>query len=177
MIIVIAAVCWLGGVNVRALVGFNLLQMGTLDFKPNIHPYVERAIFGLIAQASMVVNVAYIIVWFAGLVYLRMTKLTLRQNGWLMMSAILFYLFTPVEVYTGILDMRMWYLDFIGSNDLVEFRKLFIHRLAALAGVPMIALLSYYTIIALAVVRPMRRTNHSSDLSAAVSEKHHSATD
>ena len=159
IILIAAAVCWLGGVNVRALVGFNLLQMGTLDFKPNIHPYVERAIFALVAQASMVVNIAYVVAWIAGIVYLATTRYKLKENGWLMMGAILFYLFTPVEIYTGILDTRMWYLDFIGSNDLVEFRKLFIHRLAALAGVPMIALLSYYTIIVLAVIRPMRRVS------------------
>jgi hypothetical protein len=74
-----------------------------------------------------------------------------------MIAAILFYAFVPVEVYTSVLDVRMWLLDAAGSNDLVEFRKLFIHRLAALSGVPMIALLSYYTAIALLIIRPFRR--------------------
>ena len=156
-VLCIAAICWLGGINVRAMVGFNLLQPGTLDFKPNIHPYVERTVFGLIAQSSMVVNIAYVVVWIVGIVFLKTMSLRLREHGWLMMSAILFYVFTPVEVYTIVLDVKMWWLDHIGSNDLVEFRKLFIHRLAALAGVPMIALLSYYTIIVLATMRPMRR--------------------
>ena len=154
----LAAICWLGGLNVRALIGFDLLQVGTLDFKPNIHPYVERAVFSLIAQSSIVVTYAYIIVWVSGIVFLRTTSLRLKEQGWLMMSAILFYLFTPVEVYTMVLDVKMWHLDFIGSNDLVEFRKLFIHRLGALAGVPMIALLCYYSIIVLAIFRPMRLT-------------------
>ncbi len=150
-------VCWLGGINVRAIIGFNLLQTGTLDFKPNIHPYVERTVFGLIAQSSLVVMYAYIAVWIAGIVFLRTSSFRLREHGWLMMSAILFYMFTPVEVYTMILDFQMWLLDSRGSNDLVEFRKLFIHRLAALAGVPMIALLSYYTIFLLAIFRPMMK--------------------
>jgi hypothetical protein len=156
-VLVIASVCWLGGINVRAMVGFDLLQTGTLDFKPNIHPYVERAVFGLVAQSSMIVNCAYIIVWISGIVFLKVSSFHLKDHGWLMMSVILFYLFTPVEIYTMVLDSKMWYLDFIGSNDLVEFRKLFIHRLAALAGIPMIALLSYYAIIVLAVFRPMTR--------------------
>jgi hypothetical protein len=56
-----------------------------------------------------------------------------------------------------ILDLKMWHLDFIGSVDLVEFRILFIHRLAALSGVPMIALLSYYSIIVIAILRPFTR--------------------
>jgi len=153
-IVCIGSICWLGGINVRALIGFNLLETGTLDFRPNIHPYAERTVFGLIAQSSLVVMYAYICVWIAGIVFLRSGPFRLKEHGWLMMSAILFYLFTPVEVYTMVLDFRMWLLDVQGSNDLVEFRKLFIHRLAALAGVPIIALMCYYTIIVLAVFRP-----------------------
>lgn len=162
IIICIGAICWLGGINVRAVIGFNLLQTGTLDFKPNIHPYVERTVFGLIAQSSLIVVYAYLALWIAGLVFLRTTSLKLKEHGWLMMSAILFYVFTPVEVYTMVLDVKMWLLDFNGSNDLVEFRKLFIHRLAALAGVPMIALLSYYTAIIVIVFRPLTRTGDHS---------------
>ena len=156
VILIIAAIVWLGGLNIRAMVGFDMLQMGTLDFKPNIHPYVERTVFSLIALSSIVIDIAYSIVWLAGILWLKTTKLSMRKNGWLMMSAILFYMFTPVEVYTIILDLKMWYLDFLGSNDLVEFRKLFIHRLGALSGVPMIAILSYYTIIVLAIFRPLQ---------------------
>jgi hypothetical protein len=158
LVLVIAAVVWLGGLNVRAIVGFDLLQVGTLDFKPNIHPYIERTVYSLICQASMVVDIAYIVLWIAGILYLTSTSLNLKKEGWLLMVAILFYLFTPVEVYTMVLDYKMWLLDHIGSNDLVEFRTLFIHRLAALAGVPMIAQLCYYTAIAVAVFRPFRRT-------------------
>ena len=156
-ILCISGIVWLGGINIRAMVGFDLLQMGTIDFKPNIHPYVERAVFSLIAQSSMVLSVAYGVLWIVGIVFLKTTTYRLKEHGWLMMSAVLFYLFTPVEIYTMILDLKMWYLDHIGSNDLVEFRKLFIHRLVALAGVPMIALLCYYTIVGLAVFRPFQR--------------------
>ena len=156
VVLVISGIVWLGGVNIRAMVSFDLLQTSTLDFKPNIHPYVERAVFGLVGQSSMVVNIAYTIVWLAGIIYLKTTKLSFREHGWLMMSAILFYMFTPVEIYTIILDFKMWYLDYIGSNDLVEFRKLFIHRLAALSGVPLIALLCYYSVIVIVLLRPLR---------------------
>jgi hypothetical protein len=48
-------------------------------------------------------------------------------------------------------------LDFFFNPSLTDFRILFIHRLAALAGVPMIALLSYYTIIGLVAWQPMKK--------------------
>jgi len=164
-VIAAGTVCWLGGINVRAMVGFALLQFGTLEFKSNIQPTIERTIFSFVAQTSIIVNVAYVLVVIASIAYLRTTRLQFRREGWLMISALLFFMFVPVEVYTMVLDVRMWLLDMSGSNDLVEFRKLFIHRLAALSGVPMIALLSYYTIIALAIVRPLRRGSEERDCS------------
>ena len=155
--VVLGAITWLGGINVRAMVGFSLLQFGTLEFKPNIHPTIERAIFSLVAQGSVILNIAYVVLLVASVVYLRAARRDVRSEGWLMVSAILVYAFAPVEIYTMVLDVRMWLLDVSGSNDLVEFRKLFIHRLAALSGVPMIALLSYYTAIVLVIFRPLER--------------------
>ncbi len=161
---IVGSVVWLGGVNVRAVIGKDILVMSTLDFEPNIHPMVEREVFGLIARSSIVVSVAYLITLLSSIIFLKSTSLTFRQNGWLTMSAILFYLFVPVETYTMILDGRMVYLDLVlSSNDLVEFRKLFIHRLAALAGVPIIALSCYYTIIALAIFQPLKKNVTPSD--------------
>jgi hypothetical protein len=156
--IVVGTIVWLGGINIRGMVGFDLLQVGTIDFKPNIHPFVERAVYGLIAQSSMVIYVAYVIIWISGIIFLKTSPFRLKENGWLMTAAILFYMFTPVEIYSMVLDLKMWYIDHLGSNDLVEFRKLLIHRLAALSGVPMIALLSYYTAIVIAVLQPLKKS-------------------
>ena len=157
VVMVLGAVTWLGGINVRASVGFSLLQFGTLEFKPNIDPGIERAVFSLVAQSSMILNSAYALLLVATIVWMRAARPDFRAEGWLMIASILFFAFVPVEIYTMVLDVRIWMLDAAGSNDLVEFRKLFIHRLAALSGVPMIALLSYYTGIALVVFRPLRR--------------------
>ncbi len=157
-ILCLSALFWLGGINIRAMIGFDLLQIGTIEFKPNIHPYVERTVFSLIAQSSLIVSIAYLATWVSSIVYLKASRYRFRDHGWLMAAAILFFLFTPVEIYTMILDGNMWYLDHIGSNDLVEFRKLFIHRLAALSGVPIIALLCYYTAIGFVVFRPLKRS-------------------
>ena len=159
LVLLLGGIVWLGGINIRAMVAFDLLIPGTMEFKPNIHPYVERSIYGLIAQASLIIDIAYVVVWIAGIVFLRTTTMRLKEHGYLMMSAVLFYLFTPVEIYAMVLDTKIWLLDHIGSFDLVEFRTLFIHRLAALSGVPMIALLCYYSVVWLLVFKPFRRVS------------------
>lgn len=155
---ILGAAVWLGGVNVRAVIGGDLLELGTIEFRPNIHPMVEREIFRLIVLSSIVVTAAYLVTLVSSILYLKTTPLTFKQHGWLLMSALLFYLFVPVEIYTMVLDAKMMYLDLaLSSSDLVEFRKLFIHRLAALSGVPIIALFCYYTVIGLAVFQPLKR--------------------
>ncbi|MDP2208199.1 MAG: hypothetical protein Q8K98_05405 [Bacteroidota bacterium] len=155
--IVFGTIFWLGAVHIRDVISNAILIMGTLEFKPNINPMVESAIMGLIAKSSMVVLGGYITVWIAGIVYLSNTRLVMKKNGWLLMSAILFYFFTPVEIYTGILDGRMIFEDLFAKGDLVEFRKLLIHRMAALAGAPRIAQFSYYTIIAIIIFQPFKK--------------------
>jgi len=156
-ILIVSAIIWLGAVNVRAVIGNELLVFGTLDFKESLNSDLEREIFRLISLSSLIVIGGYLGTFFSALVFVKTTPLRFRENGWLTMSAVLFFIFSPVEFYTIFLDWRMIALDFFSNPTLREFRVLFIHRLAALAGVPIIALLCYYTIIALAIWQPMKR--------------------
>ncbi len=156
-VLAVSAIIWLGAVNVRAVIGNELLVFGTLEFKQNLDVELEREVFRLISLSSCIVIGGYLATFLSALVFVRTTPLQFKQNGWLMMSAVLFFVFSPVEFYTMFLDWRMIALDFFSSPTLREFRVLFIHRLAALAGVPIIALLCYYTIIALAIWQPMKK--------------------
>ncbi|MEK7263512.1 MAG: hypothetical protein AAB071_03260 [Bacteroidota bacterium] len=150
-------ILWLGGVFLRAVISNELLQAGTLEFKPNINPNAERIIYSLIANASSVVLTGYILTWISGVVFLITTSFSPKEHGWLLMSAVFLYFLTPVEVYTIILDVKMMLLNFYGSNDLVEYRKLLIHRLGALSGVPFIAILCYLTMLGCIIFQPLRK--------------------
>ena len=154
-VLVLSGIVWLGGVNIRAMIGNDMLKTGTLEFEEFLAPEAEREIFRLLSLASLVVMVAYTAVLVSGTAFLATTPMRLREHGWLMMSAILFYLFVPVEVFTMSLDARMVYLEFFTTAGNDVFRELFIARVAALAGAPLVALLCYYTIIGLAVFRPL----------------------
>jgi hypothetical protein len=156
-ILIVSSIVWLGAVNVRAVIGNELLNFGTLDFKEHLDAELEREVFRLISLTSLIVISGYLATFTGAVVFVRTTTLRFKENGWLMMSAILFFIFSPVEFYTLILDWKMIALDFFSNPTLTEFRILFIHRLAALAGMPIIALLSYYTIVGLAIWQPMKK--------------------
>jgi magnesium-transporting ATPase (P-type) len=157
-VLVVASIFWLGAVNIRAMIGNDMLKTGTLEFEDIIDPEAEREIFRLISFASVVIMISYAIVVISGTVFLLTSPFRLKENGWLMMSAILFYTFVPVEAFTLYLDGKMAYKEFFTTEGNDVFRQLFVARVGALAGAPVIALLCYYTIIALAVFRPFTKS-------------------
>jgi len=150
------AIVWLGGVHIRAVLGNDMLKFGTFEFEDYLSPEVEREIFRLISFTSIIVSTGYLVVLISSIVFLATSPFRLREHGWLMMSAILFYLFVPVEVFTMVIDAKMIYHEFFTTVDNSVFRELFIARVGALAGAPVVAMLCYYTIIILAVFQPLR---------------------
>jgi hypothetical protein len=156
-VIIIASITWLGGVTIRWVLSGCLLVPGTLDFRPDLIPPVEREAFRMINYTSIVTLVAYAVAAVSGVVFLFSTALKFRENGWLVMAALLFYLFTPAEIYTSYLDGKMICMELWGTTNLTLFRELFISRVAALKGVPFIALLCYYTIVGLVIWQPMKK--------------------
>jgi hypothetical protein len=156
-VMIVTGILWLGAVNVRVLIGGDMLKTGTLEFDEYIPPDAEREIFRLLSLTSIIVIIGYVITLISSVIFLLFSPFRFKDHGWLLMSAILFYLFVPVEIFTLTLDARMAYNEFFTTIDNTVFRELFIARVGALAGAPLIALLCYYTIIGLAIFRPFTK--------------------
>ena len=156
-LLIISAVFWLGSINVRTLIGNELLDYDQFDFKTSIPPDRENTLFQMMSNASLVVVISYAIVLISAIWFLATTKLKMKENGWLLMSAILFFIFVPVEIYTNYLDVRFMLLFQSNPPNHDGLLKLFGERLGGLSGIPVIAVFCYYTIIPVAVFRPLRR--------------------
>lgn len=156
-VLVVSAIFWLGGTNARALIGNDMLKPGTVEFEEYLAPEAEREVFRLISVSSVVIMISYLVTLTSSILFLATSPYRLKEHGWLLMSAILFYVFVPVEVYTMILDGKMIYKEFFTTADNAVFRELFVARVKALAGAPVIAVLCYYTVIGLAVFQPLKK--------------------
>lgn len=156
-LLVLSAVFWLGGINVRTLIGNELLDYDQFDFRTSIPPDRENTLFQMITNASLVVVISYVLVLISAIWFLATTKLKMKENGWLLMSAILFFMFVPVELYTNYLDVQFMILFQQGPPNHDGLLKLFGERIGAFRGVPVIAVLCYYSIIPIAIFRPLRK--------------------
>lgn len=156
-LLILAAIFWLGGINIRTLIGNELLDYDQFDFKTSIPPDRENTLFQMMSNASLVVVISYAIVLISAIWFIVTTNLKMKENGWLMMCAILFFLFVPVEIYTCYLDVQFMILFQTGPPNHDGLLKLFGERIGGLSGVPIIAIFCYYSIIPIAVFRPLRK--------------------
>ena len=157
ILLVISAIFWLGGINIRSVISNELLDYDQFAFTTSIPPDRENTIFQLISNASLVIIISYTIVLISAIWFTVTTKLKMKENGWLLMSAIMFFLFVPVEIYTYILDIKFMLLFHSGPENHDGLLKLFGERLGALSGMPVIAVLCYYTIIPIVIFKPLNR--------------------
>lgn len=159
----ISAVFWLGAINIRALIGNELLIYDQFQFRTSIPPDRENTIFQLLSNASLVVIISYAVVLISSVWFTLTNKLKIKENGWLLMCYILFFLFVPVEIYTYIIDIKFMLLFQTNPPNHDELLRLFGQRLGALSGVPVIALLCYYTIIPIIIFKPLKKKNVPGD--------------
>lgn len=162
-LLVIAGIFWLGGINIRTLIGNELLDYDQFDFRTSIPPDRENTLFQMLSNASLVVVISYFIVLVSAIWFTATTKLKMKENGWLLMSAILFFMFVPVEVYTNYLDIRFMLLFQQGPPNHDGLLKLFGERIGAFRGVPVIAMLCYYTIIPIVIFKPLRKIKDTNE--------------
>ena len=161
--LIMSAIFWLGAINIRALIQNELLNFDQFSFRTDIPPDRENTLFQLVSNSSIVIMASYLIVLVSVVWFLRTTNLKFKQNGWLIMSTILFFLFLPVEIYTYYIDMRFILLYYSHPPNHDELLRLFGMRLGALSGVPVIALLCYYTIIPISIFKPLTRIQHADE--------------
>ncbi|MCI0449788.1 MAG: hypothetical protein L0Y79_08395 [Chlorobi bacterium] len=154
-LLAISAVFWLGGINVRTLIGNELLDYDQFEFRTSIPPDRENTLFQMISNASILIIISYTIVLISAIWFISTTRLKVRENGWLLMAAILFFMFVPVEIYTYWLDMKFIQLFFSNPPNHDELLRIFGERIGALSGLPVIAVFCYYTIIPIVIFKPL----------------------
>lgn len=169
MFLLFAGVLWLGGTVYRAVIANELFIAGSLEFDPAVQPAQEQMLYQLIFATSLIVLISYLITLVAVVLVLWRVPLRFRNNGWLMMAAILVFAFVPVELFTSYLDIHFMYMwdwtkDAIAESGprafiemQTELRKTLSHRIGALGGLPVMALLCYMTAAVVIIWQPMSK--------------------
>ncbi|MFZ4619803.1 MAG: hypothetical protein ACOYNS_04530 [Bacteroidota bacterium] len=154
---VLSALVWMYASSMKNYQAGMLFEFGTANFKQEINADVERTIYRTISENALIAFVSYPLTILAAAGFAATTRWKFRIDGWLMMSAILLFGFVPVELYCAWLDWKIVGLNYWGDWPLEEFRKAILMRMTALAGLPFIAQLCYFTIPFFIIFKPLQK--------------------
>lgn len=159
ILFIITALLWQYSVVMKNYIAGTMLEFGTVTFREDLQQNQEEENYRAMAEHSVIVFAAYplALVFWTG--YLKSTVQSTKREGWLMMSAILLFIFIPVELYCFWLDWKIVGLSYWGDWPVEEFRKAFLNRMTALAGLPFVAQLCYFTIPIFAIFKPLSKND------------------
>ena len=163
VILIFAGITFLGGINIRFIIGNQLLNFDEFSFRTDLQLDEQNMIFRLLSYSSLVIMGAYLVLFVSAIMFLINYKVDYRKEVWLLMCAIIFFLFSPVEFYSSYLDFRFFLLYLQPYPDWKLQLELFGRRIGFLKGVPWIGVLGYYTIIILAIFKPLRKSKEEID--------------
>ncbi len=165
-IMAVGGIFYLGGSASRAIIGNDLVEVGTLKFRRDIPFDAEKEIYNLLARTSLLIVFGYCLALTGFVIFMLKNNMKMKDHPNVLMAVILFSIFIPVELYTSYIDLKFFvsYVDFqlelfLGADPgplRDEMRKLFVERVSGLGGLSVIAILSYYAAIAALIVRPIK---------------------
>lgn len=156
---IICGFLWLGGTIFRGVIAYRLFESFSLIVRSNLTTESIIQTLLIIGGVTVYIISSYVLFLIFFYLFILTSKINLKNNGWLFMIVMIVTLFIPVEVFTFIIDVKFVLLVYTPNFDPNLGLSLLIQRIAALNGLPAIAIFSYFTAIFLAILQPLKRTD------------------
>ena len=154
-IAIIAGGLWLGSYVVRLILSYNLFLENDFVLKEFITQENLQAVLLSLAPAITLSAVLYLIFITGFTVFLFISHISSKKNGWLFIIAAIIYLTLPFELYLMVtIDYKLISISFSGIVNANEFLSLLIDRFKVLGSFPIILIWCYITIPYFLLFRP-----------------------
>lgn len=145
---------WFGAYVSRLLTTYQMFE----ETEYTLKDYISNANLSTIFQTTFpLVNLtfySYIVMTISFTLFLILSRLKLKENGWLLIIALIIYLTLPLESLLLITDYKLIVLFLNEQFGSEQILKLVIERLSKLSSFPIILILSYLTIPYFLVFKP-----------------------
>ncbi|HAW09079.1 MAG TPA: hypothetical protein DCW42_07960 [Bacteroidetes bacterium] len=161
-IVALAFIIWLGGTITRTAIGFTIFQPSATEtlIRQVSNDILMQTVY-LYASTSVYTSIAYIIAFALSFFLFARFKSLMRKEGWILMCFVLFYLFSPLQLYTIYQDIRLSISIF--QQNIWEFyssqiQDFFFKRVKNVVynSLNGLAILSALTIVVYAIWQPLK---------------------
>lgn len=149
---------WLGSYTVKIFSFFNLFdldQNNSLILKASlINVDMKPVIFELVPVLTISLS-SYIVFIITGLLFLFISKINLKENGWIFIILLIVLFCLPFEIFLSLKDYELTRMILDGSSDSTRMIEIIKSRITALSSFPIVALILHYSIVFLFVFKPL----------------------
>lgn len=147
---------WLGSYLSRLFLIYQIFDPEMI-FKNYINDSNLEGILITIVPVFFVQVIMFYLMLFSFVIFLISSKLNLRTNGWLFITAMIVFITAPFEIYLTLIDIEIMLKINKGVFSVIENIELLKDRIVKLSGFPIIILLSYSSIIYFILFKPFQK--------------------
>lgn len=161
-IFAIAFIIWLGGTILRTAIGFNVFEPSATEtlIRQVPNDILMQTVY-IFASTSIYTSIAYVIAFVLSFYLWQKFKDKMHNQGWILMCFVLFYLFSPLQLYTIYQDIRLSIAIF--QQNVWEFysqpiQDFFMKRVKSVVynSVNGLSILSALTIVVYSIWQPLK---------------------
>ena len=156
-LLTLSVIFWIGGSIYRAIIAYTLFEPFSLIIKSELTYETLRQTLVLIGNINVYLIISYPLTLILTVLFLKFSRVNLKNEGWLFMTILILAIFFPVEVYLSYLDTNYAIMVLLSEFDTNQALSLLIQRISALGGLPAIGFLCYLTIFWLIAFKPLKR--------------------
>ena len=145
---------WLGAYISRLLTTYQMFEATELKLKSYITDSNISSIFQTTYPLVNLSIFSYLIMIFSFTIFLMLTKIKLKENGWLFIITMIIYITLPFEIILLLIDYKL-FIIFMNEQFTSELiLQLVTERITMLSSFPIILLLSYLSIPYFLIFKP-----------------------
>jgi len=151
---------WIGAYLSRLFLSYQLFEAQDLSLKPYITPNNMAGILTTMLPSITTTFILYIFFIFSFIIFILVSHIKLRDNGWLFIIAVIVLITFPFEVYLMTIDYTIIFQLNYGTYNASDLIGLFVKRIKVLGSFPLIEIFSYLSFYYFLLFRPLTKNKN-----------------
>ena len=152
---------WLGGYIARQIAVYQLFEPAELNLRTFYSTNNLSSAISLLVPLIISNLITYTCFLLLFLIFILISKINLRRNGWLFIITLIIIITAPFEIYLSLIDYKIIRLGLANINESNAIIELIKERLTKLSSFSLIEIFSYLSIIFLMLFKPLQKSNEN----------------
>lgn len=152
---------WLGGYIARQIAVYQLFDPVELNLKTFYNTNNLPSAISLLVPLIISNLITYTCFLLFFLIFIVVSKINLRKNGWLFIITLIIIITAPFEIYLSLIDYKIIRLGLANINEANSILELIKERLTKLNSFSLIEIFSYLSILFLILFKPLQKSNEN----------------